>query len=98
VTLRPFFRAAARLEYDEAAGWYEQQRSGLGIEFVAEIEHALQQACEAPYRFPRMLADVRCVRVRRFPYSIFFRPRADRIVVLCVFHARRDPLIWRERS
>ena len=76
MTLRPFFRAAARLEYDEAAGWYEAQRSGLGVEFVAEIERALQQACKTPQRFPRMLSDVQCVWVRRFPYSIFFAPEA----------------------
>ena len=43
---------------------------GSGGEFVAEIEQALLQACEMPQRFPKMLADVRCVRVRRFPYSI----------------------------
>lgn len=95
--LRPFFRKAARLEHDEAAVWYENQRSGLGREFVAEIETALQQACETPQRFPTMLLDTRCVRVRRFPYSIFFRVRSDRLIVLSVFHARRDPTIWRER-
>jgi plasmid stabilization system protein ParE len=98
MTLRPFFRKAARLEYDEAAVWYEAQQSGLGREFVAEIERALAQACEAPQRFPKMLQDVRCIRVRRFPYSILFRLRADRLVVLSVFHARRDPIIWRERT
>jgi plasmid stabilization system protein ParE len=98
MTLRPFFRRTARLEYDEAAGWYENQRSGLGIEFVSEIERALLQACEMPQRFPRMLADVRCVRVRRFPYSIFFRVRSNQLIVLCVFHARRDPAVWRERT
>lgn len=95
---RPFFRKAARLEYDEAASWYENQRPGLGSEFVAEIETALQQACETPQRFPVMLLDTRCVRLRRFPYSIFFRIRSDRLVVLSVFHVRRDPNIWRERS
>jgi hypothetical protein len=26
MTLRPFFRKAARLEYDEAAMWYESQK------------------------------------------------------------------------
>lgn len=98
MSLRPAFRRAARLEYDEAAGWYESQRGGLGVEFVSEIEHALIQACEMPQRFPRMLADVRCVRVRRFPYSIFFRVRSDQLIVLAVFHARRDPAIWRERK
>lgn len=96
--LRPFFRKAARLEYNEAADWYESQRPGLGREFVTEIEAALQQAGEMPQRFPIMLLDTRCVRVRRFPYSIFFRVRSDRLIVLSVFHARRDPNVWRERS
>jgi hypothetical protein len=51
MTLRPFFRKAARLEYDEAAGWYESQRSGLGLEFVSEIERSLLRSThngEAP--------------------------------------------------
>jgi toxin ParE1/3/4 len=98
MTLRAFFRKAARFEYDEAAIWYESQKPGLGSEFVAEIEHALTQACDTPQRFPRMLNDVRAVRVRRFPYSLFFRVRNERLIVLSVFHARRDPSVWRERS
>jgi toxin ParE1/3/4 len=48
-------------------------------------------------RFPRMLKEVRCVRVRRFPYSVFFLPETTRIVVLSVFHARRSPSIWQAR-
>jgi plasmid stabilization system protein ParE len=97
MTLRPFFRKAARLEYDEAAMWYESQKTGLGSEFVAEIERALLQACEMPQRFPTMIQDVRRVRVRRFPYSVFFRVRDSSVVVLSVFHARRNPMVWRER-
>lgn len=98
MTLRPFFRRAARIEYDEAAGWYEEQRRGLGSEFVLEIERALFQACETPQRFPLMTEDIRCVRVRRFPYSIFFRVRSQELIVLAVFHVRRDPVVWRERN
>ena len=64
MSFQPFFRRAARLEYEEAAGWYEAQKSGLGGEFVAEIERALLLACETPQRFPKMLRDVRCIRVR----------------------------------
>lgn len=98
MTLRPVFRRAARLEYEEAAIWYESQRPGLGGEFVAELERALLQACETPQRFPVMLQDARRVYLRRFPYSIFFRIREDRLVVLAVFHARRNPMVWRERT
>ena len=98
MTLIPVFRKAARLEYDEAVIWYESNRAGLGIEFIAEIENALHEACETPMRFSTVIQDVRRIRVRRFPYFIFFRVRADQLIVLAVFHSRRQPSIWRERT
>jgi plasmid stabilization system protein ParE len=91
-------RRAARREFDDAALWYEERRVGLGAEFVAEIERALGLVAENPARFPIMHRDIRCVRARRFPYSVFFRVEATRVVVLAVFHARRDPIIWRGRA
>ena len=99
MTLRPFFRRPARLDLDEAAEWYESQQLGLGLgaEFISEIEAALVQACDAPQRFPLVVGDVRRVRVRRFPYSILFRVRSNALIVLSVFHARRDPATWRGR-
>ena len=98
MTLKTVFRRAACREYEEAAQWYEARRAGLGIEFTAEIDRGVRRAAEAPQQFPVVLGDVRCVRARRFPYTIFFRVRANRIVVLAVFHARRDPAVWRERA
>ena len=98
MTLKPTFRKAARLEYDAAVLWYESNRIGLGAEFIAEIENALHEACEAPSRFHAVVQDVRRIRVRRFPYFIFFRVRADQLIVLAVFHSRRQPSIWRERT
>jgi len=91
-------RRAARREFDDAALWYEERRIGLGAEFVAEIERALGLVAENAERFPIMHRDIRCVRARRFPYSVFFRVEAARVVVLAVFHARRDPIIWRGRA
>jgi len=91
-------RRAARREFDDAALWYEERRVGLGAEFVAEIERALGLVAEHPERFPIMHRDIRCVRARRFPYSVFFRVEATRVVVLAAFHARRDPIIWRGRA
>lgn len=91
------FRLAARREFDEAAEWYQDQRAGLGLQFVFEVDCALQIAAESPERFPIMHRETRCVRVRRFPYSVFFNVEPDRIVILAVFHARRNPLIWQHR-
>jgi toxin ParE1/3/4 len=91
-------RRAARRELDDAALWYEERRVGLGGEFVAEIERAIGLVAENPERFPIMHRDIRCVRARRFPYSVFFRVEPTRVVVLAVFHARRDPIIWQRRA
>jgi hypothetical protein len=46
---------------------------------------------ENPQRFPIIHREIRCVRARRFPYSVFFRAEALRIAVLAVSPARRDP-------
>jgi plasmid stabilization system protein ParE len=98
MTLAVVFRYAAHHEFEEAALWYEERRPGLGLEFTGEIDRAVCLAAENPQRFPIMHRDVRCVRARRFPYSVFFRAESRRIVVLAVFHARRNPGAWKQRT
>lgn len=98
MTLAVVFRRAARAEFDEAALWYEERRSGLGAQFVAEANRVVQGAAEQPQRYAVMYRDIRCIRVRRFPYSVFYRVEPRRLVVLAVFHARRDPRVWQQRA
>ena len=96
--LRPVFHPAARLEFDQSATWYERQRPGLGNAFVQTVESAISAACDAPQRFAVISQDIRCVRVRRFPFSIYFRVKADQLIVVAIFHGRRDPTIWHRRD
>jgi plasmid stabilization system protein ParE len=67
MTLRVAFLHAARRDFEDAAVWYEERRSGLSAEFRAEVDAAVALAAEQPLRFPRKHKDIRCVRVRRFP-------------------------------
>lgn len=98
MTLRVVFRRAARLEFEEAAVWYDQQRPGLGEEFLREIDEAIKRAADAPLRYPLVSGDIRRSVARRFPYTIFFRVRGSMLIVLAVFHARRNPAIWQRRA
>lgn len=98
MSLRVVFRVAARHEVEEAATWYDQRRPGLGEEFLREIDEAVLRAAAHPERYPPILADVRKTVARRFPYSVFFRVRKDCVVILAVFHGRRDPTIWQDRT
>jgi plasmid stabilization system protein ParE len=98
MTLKVVFRRAAQAEFDAAALRYDLQQPGLGAEFVSEIGRAVDLAATYPDRFTVKHADIRRVPARRFPYSVFYKVQPGRIVVLAIFHARRDPMIWRTRA
>ena len=100
MTYRVVFRRSATEDLDEAVSWYDAQRQGLGTEFLSEIEAAIDRVAADPERFPIARDDVRRAVARRFPFSVYFRirARAREVVVLAVFHARRDPRIWQRRT
>ncbi|MGE0314045.1 MAG: type II toxin-antitoxin system RelE/ParE family toxin [Lautropia sp.] len=64
---------------------------------MAEVAEAIDRAAVDPLRFPVVSNDVRRTVLRRFPYCIYYRLRSRQIVVLAVFHARRDPKAWQRR-
>ena len=98
MSLSVTFRRAARAEFIEAAAWYETQRPGLGVEFIAEIQRRAATAAERPMTYPAIHMDVRRVVANRFPFGVYFRAEERRIVVLAVFHGGRDPAIWQHRT
>jgi len=97
MTLRVVFRRAARREFDDAVDRCDEQRPGLGEEFILEIDHAVANAAAAPERYPIVFGDVRRTVARRFPFSVYFRVRRDSMVVPSVFDGRRNPAIWQRR-
>lgn len=92
------FRRQARREFDEAGDWYEQERTGLGLEFLAEIERLIHRIASNPEQFPLLYRDVRKAVARRFPYCVYFRERNQHIVVLAIFHSARNPAVWQQRA
>ena len=92
------FRPIAQAEFVEAAVRYERQSVGLGVDFVAKVQQVLETITEQPKRYPIVLRDIREAPVARFPYCVYYRAKRDRLVVLSVFHASRDPEIWQGRS
>lgn len=71
--------------------------AGLGSEFLLCIDAVFSAVLRGPERFPRVHRVVRRALMRRFPYEVFFVEDAERVVVLSVFHAKRNPKQWQER-
>lgn len=87
----------AQEEIAEAFGWYESQRTGLGVEFVHVLDETFVQVQRDPSHFPRVKQRIRRALLRRFPYGVFFAEYDDVIVVAAVVHTHRSPKRWPAR-
>ena len=94
---RLIIRPEAEAETAEAFGWYEDCNPGLGDEFLLCLDAAFNSISRSPEQYPRIHRAARRVLMRRFPYEVFFVEDEEQIVVISVFHAKRNPKCWQER-
>jgi hypothetical protein len=57
------FHPEARLEYREAAVFYESRRTGLGTAFTVEVEATINRIVQSPEGWQVIEQDVRAVRL-----------------------------------
>ncbi len=73
--MRLIIRPDAEIDIAEGYGWYEQQRDGLGVEFMEEVSAVINAIHAEPLRFPKTFRQLRRALVHRFPYGVFFVAR-----------------------
>jgi toxin ParE1/3/4 len=88
----------AIVELDAAVAYYEQQRKGLGLEFLSSVERAFALIQQNPnlgtaYKIRRLRRFV----LQRFPFSIFFAELEACIWIVAIAHSKRKPDYWRRR-
>jgi plasmid stabilization system protein ParE len=81
----------------EAYDWYEEQRRGLGEEFLNRIEASLQKIRRTPDAYPEVYKKYRRTLIRRFPYMIFYEHEKNEVIIYGIFHSARDPDKWKKR-
>ncbi len=95
---RLIVRPDAEAEMTEAFDWYEDRVPGLGSEFLLCVDAVFSAILRDPLLCPKVHGPVQRALTRRFPYEIFFVEDSERVVILSVFHAKRNPKRWQERS
>ena len=88
-------RPQAQLDIADAAGWYQDQKAGLGIRFLDEVGRVLSRARMSPHQFPEIESGIRRGLLQRFPYSVYFSVSAESVEVISVLHQHRHPNTWR---
>ncbi|MBI4060411.1 MAG: type II toxin-antitoxin system RelE/ParE family toxin [Elusimicrobia bacterium] len=89
--------AVARQELDDAVAWYDGQATGLGREFLVEIDRAVRRAAAFPMSCPEIEPSIRRCLLARFPYGLLFGVDGKTLVVVAVAHLHREPRYWVDR-
>jgi toxin ParE1/3/4 len=92
------FHPLAEQELLDAVSYYEQQETGLGLEYLGEVEHAVNFLMRYPEAGSKVRGSIRRLTLPKFPYSLLYRVSEEQIRVLAVAHHKRKPQYWVDRQ
>lgn len=81
---RVSFHQLAESELNDATVFLESEREGLGVRFSSAVEAAVAHIREHPEASPIIIKDIRRKVLTRFPYSILYSIKPDRIRILAI--------------
>lgn len=84
-------------EIREAAEFYDNRVSGLGADFLDELDTAIERILSFPEAWGPLGETYRRCHLRRFPYLVIYSiQNRDEILIISVFHQSREPRSWRQ--
>jgi hypothetical protein len=87
----------AKRELHEAMIYYDEQESGLGNEFIDEVNLGFSQILKHPEAWPYIYNSIRALRVARFDFRIVYSIAENEIIVVAICHCTRRPFYWVDR-
>ena len=94
---RVIVRPESEHDLKEAYSWYEDKRTGLGYDFLLQVDAGLNLIARNPNIHPIKYKETRKHLVKRFPYKIIYLVEKEKIIVLAVIHSRRSPVLIKRR-
>ena len=91
-------RPEAETDLEEAALWYEKQCSGLGDEFLDEVQVTFKILSENPYLYTVVHNNARRALIHRFPFGLYYIIDQNSIIVVAAMHGSRHPKRWQKRT
>jgi plasmid stabilization system protein ParE len=92
------FHPQAANELRRAVRWYARRSATVSTRFVNAVDDAIVRLAANPGVGTLFRWAARCVRVRRFPYVLYYEPTdAGELMLYAVAHTSRRPGYWLRR-
>lgn len=85
------FSKRALQEIALAHDWYEEQRLGLGQDFLNSLETSFNKIKQLPFSYLEITPKIRRTVIDKFPYSIFYTITSSEVHILAIFHNSQNP-------
>jgi plasmid stabilization system protein ParE len=92
------FHPLADDEYWDQVDFYNTISSNLSKRFESSFDDVIIGISTNPHLCHNRGNGIYSVRVRGFPFSIFYKLSNGKIFILSVCHERRNPNIWKSRN
>ena len=91
------FHPAALREVENAQAWYEERSLLAASAFLLEMSTVVRRIRQTPHQYPSAEAGTRRVLLDRFPFTVYYRVKADTVTIVAVAHQKRRPAYWSSR-
>jgi plasmid stabilization system protein ParE len=95
--VRIVFTEAAQADLAAIFDYYNTERQGLGYEFAAEVDAALDRIQQMPHAWTQLEPSIRLCRTKRFPFGIVYRVSTEVCTIASIVHLHSDPGSWPKR-
>ncbi len=93
-----FFSDESLEDIKDSYNWYEDQRAGLGDEFLACMDKSIEHVVSNPYLYQEIGKGTRAVIIARFPYRVLYFLSSNQIIIQGILRMSRAPESWKKRN
>jgi hypothetical protein len=91
------FLSPAEEEMVEASLFYDSAASGLGNDFLDDVQQAIDRLREYPQTGQTIAPGISRMLLHRFPFSVVYAVEPTLILVIAIAHHGRRPGYWQSR-
>ena len=96
--MKLLFHPDAEMELREAANYYDDCQTGLGLDFAEEVYAAISRIIKYPDAWSRLSSNTRRCLTNRFPFGIIYQVKSDNLYIIAIANLHRRPEYWKERA
>jgi toxin ParE1/3/4 len=87
----------AKQDIIEIVKWYDLKAIGLGDRFIVHFDEAIIKLSKNPDAYSILYDQLRTIKLKKFPYIIFYKVHQQNIRIYGIIHTKRNPSVYKSR-